>query len=204
MAACGRRRYADRAPLGRLAAVVTPAARGLLCAFCLAALGLVGCGSSPPKVVGRVQLTITAPADGAIVRDQEVTVRGRVSPAGATVLVEGRSVSRSGAAFTASVPVGDGTTLIDVLAEAPRRTPAVAALRVRRPVTVVIPQLADAPPAEAEQRLKELGLRPETKDTGDLLDDLFGGRVRVCKTKPDAGSTVDVGSSVVVEVARSC
>ena len=190
--------------MGRLATVVTPGARVLLAGTCLAALGAAGCGSSPPKVIGRVQLTISAPADGAIVRGDAVTVRGRVAPAGATVLVEGRGVSRSGATFSASVAVGDGTTLIDVLAEAPRRTPAVAALRVRRPVTVVIPDLADAPPSEAEQRLTELGLRPQTKDTGDFLDDLFGGRVRVCKTEPSAGSTVDVGSTVVVDVARSC
>lgn len=191
--------------MGRLAAVVTSTLRGRVCVVvCLVGLGLAGCGSSAPKVVGRVQLTITAPADGAIVREDSVTVRGQVSPASATVLVEGRKISHVGAAFTTTVPVGKGTTLIDVLAEAPRRTPAVAALRVRRPVTVVIPDLKDAPPSEAERRLRELGLRPENKQTGGILDDLFGGRLRVCKTRPDAGSTIDVGSVVVVEIGRSC
>lgn len=171
----------------------------------VAAAGLLaGCGSSAPKVIGRVQLTIATPADGAIVREDAVTVSGRVTPATATVLVEGRAVTHSGPEFTTSVPIDSGTTLIDVLAEAPRRTPAVAALRVRKPVTVVVPDLADAPPSEAEARLKELGLSPEIKQTGGILDDLFGGRPRVCKTRPGAGAAADVGSVVVVEVGRSC
>jgi hypothetical protein len=169
-----------------------------------AALGGTACGSESPKIVGKVQLTINSPSDGAVVRANTVTVSGRVRPASSVVLVEGRQTTRDGAAFQAEVDLADGTTVIDVIAQAPRRNPAVSAIRVRRPVTVVIPDLKDKSPDDAETILSELGLKTETKKSGGILDELFGGRLRVCGTDPDAGATVDVGSVVVLQINRSC
>jgi len=89
----------------------------LLAAAC--PLALAACGSSsstaskPP-----VRLSVDAPGDGAVVRDGTVEISGRVSPAGASVTVLGRSATTAGGSFSAAVPLAAGDNVIDVMATA--------------------------------------------------------------------------------------
>src|SRR3954454_18593673 len=118
-----------------------------LSALALASVVLVGCGKteapSPP-----VRLTLDAPADMTLLRDDQVEVHGVVSPATADVLVEGEHVDASSGRFSAQVPLQPGTNLIDVEAGAKGGArPAMVSVRVRREVTVSVPELIGFTPS---------------------------------------------------------
>jgi len=106
----------------------------VLAAAVVAAVGalLGGCGGddpAPARPLQPVRLQITAPADEAIVRGGNVDVRGRVTPAVAEATVLGRPALVTQGRFTVVVPLEPGANVIDVIATAPRRKAALAALR---------------------------------------------------------------------------
>jgi hypothetical protein len=173
-------------------------------AFC--ALLLTACGGSAPAPVAPVRLAVAAPTDQGTVRSASVQVRGTVRPAGATVTVGGRRARVSGRAFTARVPLDAGVNVIDVLASAGRARPALAAIRVRRVLTVAVPDVVGLNPDDARTQLQNAGLKVDTQQApgGGLLDQLLGRSPAVCLTDPPAGEQVDAGTTVHVTVSRSC
>ena len=188
-----------RAPARPAALRVASACPAVLAAALLAAGG-GGSDPAPPPV----RLTVTSPADQAVVRDARVDLAGTVRPSGARVTVAGRKATVTGGTFRASVALSPGTNVIDVLASAGRARPALVALRVRREVSVRVPDLTGVSVDEARARLGDLGLDVEVQDGGGLLDRLLPGDPRVCATEPAAGERVDLGDPVRVLAARRC
>ncbi len=172
----------------------------------LAVVLLGGCGGDDPApaLLSPVRLAITAPSDGAVVRGGTVDVRGRVAPAVSQVTVLGRPALVTSGRFSAVVPLAPGANVVDVIATAPRRKPALAALRVTRDVLVTVPQLAGVEEDELEGVLDSLGLRAEVERGGGILDALRPGTYAVCTQEPDAGTRVRRGSAMRVVVAKRC
>lgn len=170
-------------------------------------LSSAGCGGDDPSAapaLAPVRLAITAPVDGATVRGGNVDVRGRVTPAASQVTVLGRPALVTAGHFSAVVPLEAGANVVDVIATAPRRTPALAALRVTRDVLVTVPQLVGVPQDELEAVLEPLGLRAEVDRGGGILDVLRPGETAVCEQEPAAGVRLRRGRSVRVVVAKRC
>lgn len=151
-----------------------------------------------------MRLQITAPADAAVVRGGNVDVRGRVTPSVAEVSVLGRPALVTQGRFTAVVPLEPGTNVVDVIATAPRRRPALTALRVTRDVLVAVPALAGVAQDELGAVLEPLGLRADVMRGGGILDVLRPGEVAVCEQEPRAGARVRRGRVVRVLVAKRC
>jgi hypothetical protein len=169
-------------------------------------VAVAGCGggdrtSQPPPAV---RLTLLGPADATTVEAGEVTVRGRVAPKTAEVRVRGERVDVTGGEFSTTVALDEGANLVDVSASASGRRPATTALRVVREVPVEIPALEGEPADEAIERLEQLGLEVERRRGGGLLDDLLPGDPEVCSLEPAPGTRVKRGTTVTVEVARTC
>lgn len=175
-----------------------------LSALALAAFALAGCGSSD-KAAPPVKLSVDAPADMALLHEASVEVRGVVSPATTRVTVDGGDVKVNGGRFSAQVDLLPGTNLIDVVAGAPDGArPAMVALRVRRQVTVAVPDLTGFTPSDAEDALAGLGLEADVKESGGLIELLLPEDARVCRTDPVSGTDVDPGSTVKVFAAKRC
>jgi hypothetical protein len=154
-----------------------------------------------------VRLAVTAPGDLAVVRDDHVELQGTVRPSTATVTVEGRraAVAVSRGTFRASVPLEAGTNVIDVIASAGRARPALTAIRVKREISVPVPDVTGLPLADARTRLEGLGLKVEVKRTGGgFFDRLLPGDPSVCDMSPAAGDAVDPGTKVQLVVSRAC
>jgi hypothetical protein len=181
-------------------AALTAAAAGLT--------GLTGCGKATARnsarPLAKVRLTIAAPADGATVRDASANVEGRVSPRAAAVTVLGRPALVTGGSFSAVVPLDPGANVVDVLATASRRAPALAALRITRDVYVSVPQLMGVPEDEVQGQLDALDLHADIRRGGDLLELFRSGERAVCEQDPEPGASVRRGSTVHVVVAKHC
>jgi hypothetical protein len=175
---------------------------------CLAAAA-AGCGGDGEKPTQRppaaVDLTVSAPDDMSTVRAESVEVKGTVTPASAAVLVLGQRASVSGGGtFSATVPLQPGANVVDVMATASGRGPALAAFRITREVPVVVPDLGGKTADEARSALGGLGLKAEVEEGGGLLEDLLPGDPAVCTQDPRAGAQVRRGASVHVVVSKSC
>jgi hypothetical protein len=171
------------------------------------ALSVLGCSSDPEPPQPppeRVRLNVTAPADNAVVRDESVRLTGRVTPSTAQVRVRGEDVAVQDGTFAATVPLEVGANVVDVLASAGRRRPAMAAIRITRQVPVRVPDVLGVSADEARDRLAELGLRPRIEQGGSILDDLLPIDAVVCSTSPEPGTEVEGGTEVEVVVAKLC
>jgi hypothetical protein len=179
----------------------------LLVLACLAAAA-AGCGGDDgqrgQQALVPVELDVSSPADMAVVRTETVDVRGTVEPAGATVRVLGRLAEVSRGTFTAQVSLEPGANVIDVMATARGRGPALAAFRVTRELPVEVPDLDGLEVPEAEERVADVGLELRVTEGGGLFDDLLPGELGVCEQDPEAGAEVRRGTVVDVEVRRSC
>jgi hypothetical protein len=134
-----------------------------------------------------------------------VDVHGVVSPTTARVTVEGKDVDVNGGRFSTQVDLQPGTNLIDVVAGAAGGArPAMAALRVRRQVTVAVPDLTGFTPNDAKDALAGLGLEADVQESSGILDFLLPENARVCGTDPQPGTQVDPGSTVTVFAAKRC
>jgi hypothetical protein len=169
---------------------------------------LAGCGADgarkPARPLAKVGLQITAPADGATVRAATVDVEGRVNAMSAAVAVLGRPARVSGGVFSAVVPLDPGANVIDVIATAPHRSPALAAIRVMRDVNVIVPQLAGVTEDDVQGQLDALGLHADVKHGGDIFEIFRSGKRAVCQQDPQPGASVRRGSTVHVVVAKQC
>jgi hypothetical protein len=192
---------ADRPPPARAGAarLLWPCAT-VLATGVLAACGGGDAGPPPPPV----QLTVSTPDDQAVVTQERVQLAGTVRPSSAQVTVAGRRATVSEGGFRASVALAPGTNVIDVLASAGRARPALVAIRVRREITVRVPDLTGVTVDEARARLGALDLDADVQDGGGLLDRLLPGDPKVCATEPAAGERVEPGDTVRVLAARRC
>jgi hypothetical protein len=174
----------------------------LLAAAC--PLALAACGNASTSTKPPVRLSVDAPGDGAVVRDGTVEISGRVSPAGANVTVLGRAATTTGGSFTASVPLGAGDNVIDVMATAPSARPAMTALRILREITIRVPDVTGDSPNDARSRLEQAGLRADVHESGGLFEDLLPNDPSVCETTPTPGARVNRGSTVRVRTSKTC
>ena len=180
-----------------------------ICVFaCLAAVA-GGCGGDDENRAQRppaaVDLKVSEPRDMATVRAESIQVRGTVAPAGAAVTVLGqRAAVSGGGTFSATVPLHPGANVIDVMATAQNRGPALTAFRVAREVPVDVPSLEGKSVDEVQDTLSGLGLRPDIEEGGGLLEDLLPGDPSVCTQEPAAGTQVRRGTGVHVVVSKSC
>lgn len=175
----------------------------MLAAACPLALAACG-GSSSPATKPPVRLSVDAPGDGAVVRAGTVEISGRVSPAGASVTVLGRSATITGGTFSASVPLEAGDNVIDVMATGPSSRPAMTAVRILREITVRVPDVTGDSPSDARSRLEQVGLRADVRESGGLLEDLLPTDPSVCEVKPAPGTRVDRGSTVRLRASKVC
>jgi len=182
-------------------------ARTLVAFTCLAAV-VAGCGGDDNDRAQRalvpIELDVSSPADNAVVQSDSVEVRGTVEPAGSLVRVMGDRADVSGGTFSAQVALQPGANVIDVIATARGRATAMTAFRVTRELPVEVPDLDGLEVPEVEDRLSEAGLRPEISERGGLLDELLPGEPAVCEQDPEPGTEVKRGTTVRVEVSRSC
>jgi hypothetical protein len=174
---------------------------------CLAAAA-AGCGGDGGERAQRVPLAVnldvSSPSDNAVVRTDTVELRGTVEPAGASVRVLGHAAASSGGTWSASVPLEPGANVIDVMATARGRSPAMTAVRVTRELPVEVPDLDGLEVPEAEEQVQAVGLELEVTEGGGPLDDLFPGDPSVCQQDPSPGEEVRRGTTVHVEVQRLC
>jgi beta-lactam-binding protein with PASTA domain len=91
-----------------------------------------------------------------------------------------------------------------VMASAAGRTPALTAFRVTREMPVTVPDLGGKSEAEVDKALAGVGLEPEVEKRGGLIEDLLPGDPAVCRQDPSPGTQVRRGSTVHVEVSKSC
>jgi hypothetical protein len=176
-----------------------------LSAIAVTALALAGCGGETKKPASPVRLSVDSPSDMQLLREDSVGVHGVVSPPTATVRVEGEDVAVRGGRFSTRVDLQPGTNLIDVVAGADDGArPAMVALRVRRQVTVAVPDLIGFTPSDANDALAAKGLEADIQEAGGLIELLLPEDARVCETDPPAGTDVDPGSTVTVFAAKRC
>ena len=178
----------------------------LLIVACLATAA--GCGGDDNERAQRpqapVRLTVNEPNDMAVVQSDSVDVQGTVEPAGATVRVMGRPADVSGGTFRASVALDPGSNVIDVIATARGRATAMTAFRVTRELPVKVPDLDGLQVQEVEDKLSEAGLRSQVDERGGLIEELLPGEPAVCEQDPEPGTEVRRGTTVRVEVSKSC
>jgi PASTA domain-containing protein/glucodextranase-like protein len=178
--------------------------RRLSAAALVVAAVLAGCGSTTKPALP-VRLSVDGPPDMAVEHSNSVEVHGTVSPATARVTVEGRDVAVHGGQFSTNVGLAPGTNLIDVVAGAKGGArPAMLALRVRRQVTVAVPDLTGLTPNDAKDALASLGLQADIKKAGGILEFLLPEDARVCDTDPPAQTSVNPGTTVTVFAAKAC
>jgi glucodextranase-like protein/PASTA domain-containing protein len=180
----------------------------ILVLACLAAVA-AGCGGDDNRRAQRppaaVDLTVSTPNDNVTVRTESVQVRGTVAPASAAVLVLGqRAAVSGGGTFKAKVALEPGPNVIDVMATAQGRGPAMTAFRITREVPVSIPDLDGKTVDEVKSTLDGLGLKADVEEGGGLLEDLLPGDPAVCTQDPEPGAQVRRGTSVHVIVSKSC
>jgi Glucodextranase, domain B/PASTA domain len=170
----------------------------------LAPLALVGCGGGSAPKRPPVRLTLAAPGDGSRLTQDAVNVSGTVSPATATVTVEGKRVSVSGGSFETQVPLDPGQNVVDVIAGAEDSAAAMTAVRVFREIMVEVPDLVGQKPSDASDALTAKGLKPKVENSDGGFDFLLPGSRSVCATDPDAGAKLAPGSTVTVITGKTC
>ncbi|HUB35248.1 MAG TPA: hypothetical protein VL972_00350 [Solirubrobacteraceae bacterium] len=79
-----------------------------------------------------VTVAVTAPTSNSVIAADQVTVRGTVSPADATVQVQGQPAAVGNGVFTGTATLHGGKTTIDVIASAPDAPPASTTVVVAR------------------------------------------------------------------------
>ena len=178
----------------------------LLILVCLAAAA--GCGGDDNERAQRpltpVRLAVNEPNDLAVVQADAVDVQGTVEPAGAQVRVMGKRADVSGGTFRAKVGLEPGPNVIDVIATARGRGTAMTAFRVTRELPVEVPDLDGLQVQEVEDKLSEAGLRAQVDERGGLIEELLPGEPAVCGQDPEPGTEVRRGTTVRVEVSKSC
>jgi heat shock protein HslJ len=166
---------------------------GATAAVALLALALSGCGSTTTTTTSAenasaVTVALTSPTGGSVIAADQVIVRGTVSPANATVQVQGQPAAVGNGVFTGTATLHDGKTTIDVIGSAPGATPDSTTVMVARQsgggtATTPHPASAAATPAIAY----------EGSDSGETAcgDELAVGPDTTCAFAEDVRSAYD-------------
>jgi Glucodextranase, domain B len=98
-------------------------------------LAVAGCGSTTSTTTstvesGAVSVVVVAPTSGSVIAASNVTVRGTVDPANATVQIQGQPAAVGNGVFTGTATLHPGKTTIDVIASAPGMTPGSTSLTI--------------------------------------------------------------------------
>ena len=166
---------------------------------------LAACGEAPRATTEpRVKLKLEMPDDGGSIRAEAIEVRGTVTPADAAVQVAGRNAEVDGGSFTASVKLDPGGNVIDITATAPGRRSATDAVRITRDMTVVIPDVGGRTYDAAAADLAKLKLKATEETSGTWIDRVLGADIRVCETRPKAGTAVLPNTTVTVVTGPDC
>ncbi len=176
--------------------------------FILVCLAAAGCGGDDNERAQRpltpVRLAVNEPNDLAVVQADSVDVQGTVEPAGAQVRVMGERADVNGGTFRAKVALEPGPNVIDVIATARGRGAAMTAFRVTRELPVEVPDLDGLQEQEVDDKLSEAGLRAQVEVRGGLIEELLPGEPAVCEQDPEPGTEVRRGTTVRVELSKSC
>lgn len=180
--------------------------RAALAATLLLAALVAGCGSDDKNAAPAppVRLSLDSPRDTATVQSDSVVLRGTVSPGSARVRVRGTQATMSSGRFRATVSLDVGTNVIDVVADAPGKSPAFVAIRVTRQNTVEVPDVVGLGVDDARSALKDAGLKVSISRKGGFIEEIVPRSTRVCETDPPAGETVPRGTTVDVVAGRLC
>jgi hypothetical protein len=172
----------------------------------LALLALTGCGKKTAhEPAAHVRLSVTSPADSAVINGDQVTVSGTARPATSSVRVLGEHVTLRDGAFSTTVQLGQGAHVIDVMASAPHTQPAFAALRVTRQDLVKVPVFDGSVSIDqARDQIATLGLVPDIKDEDGFFGALLPLTAQICSTDPAGGQLVQAGTTVHVAVSKVC
>jgi len=112
--------------MGARGATTWMAVRALALSLALGA-SIAGCGSTSTSTStvnsGVVTIVVTSPTSGSVIAGANVVVRGTVSPANATVQVQGKPAAVGNGVFTGTATLHGGKTTIDVIGSAPGATP---------------------------------------------------------------------------------
>jgi len=98
---------------------------GLVLALVAAATGFGSTTAAPTRTLasGVVSVAVTAPTSGSVIAGNSVTIRGTVSPANATVQIQGQPAAVGNGVFTGTATLHGGKTTIDVIGSAAGATP---------------------------------------------------------------------------------
>jgi len=101
---------------------------------------LAGCGgssttttSTSTAAAAAVVVQVTSPTSGTVINANNVTVRGTVVPATATVTVDGQPAAVGNGVFTASAHLVVGKSTIDVIGSEPGKSPGSTTIVITRP-----------------------------------------------------------------------
>jgi hypothetical protein len=87
---------------------------------------LAACGSTTTTTTttgGEVSVVVTSPTSGSVIAGNSVTVRGTVSPANASVQVQGKPAAVGNGVFTGAAELHGNKTTIDVIGSATGEVP---------------------------------------------------------------------------------
>lgn len=90
----------------------------LAAAACVLSAAAAGCGAAAPSAPPKVQVTLTAPTDGATVGVSRISVLGTVSPGNALLRVSGRAIRVRHGSFQTPLILRRGLTRIRIDASA--------------------------------------------------------------------------------------
>ena len=105
----------------------------------IAGVVLVGCGSTSASTstqtvrAAAVVVQVTSPANGTVINSTNVTIRGTVTPANATVQIDGHPAAVGNGVFTGSAPLQRGKTTIDVIGSSSSLSPGSTDVVITRP-----------------------------------------------------------------------
>jgi hypothetical protein len=143
---------------------------GIVLALAAAATGFGSTTAAPTRTLasGAVSVAVTAPTSGSVIAGNSVTIRGTVSPANATVQIQGQPAAVGNGVFTGTATLHGGKTTIDVIGSAAGATPG--------STSITISQLSTTPP-KAQSNPAPYGSAPASGATPAIAYEAPAGTV---------------------------
>jgi hypothetical protein len=160
----------------------------------VAALAVAGCGSTTSTTTstvgaGAVSVVVVAPTSGSVIAASNVTVRGTVDPANATVQIQGQPAAVGNGVFTGTAALHPGKTTIDVIGSAPGMTPGSTSLTITQ-------QSSGSPGGSSHQGSSSGGATPGVASER-------GGSAESTSNQSSCGGGLSVGPDTTCEFAEA-